>query len=82
MYVSRFAHLVLLQQFLLETAAVGRFVSWILWILFMAALCKTAGHYIFVLWFLSFFFFSLPNLSGHKLDVSHTSTHGVALVRI
>ena len=29
----------------------------------------------------SFFFFS-PNLSGRRLDVYHTSTHGVALVRI
>jgi len=35
--------------------------------------------YIFALWFLSFFFFSSPNLSGHRLDVYHTSTHGVAL---
>jgi len=26
--------------------------------------------------------FSLPNLSGCRLDVYHTSTHGVALVRI
>ena len=26
--------------------------------------------------------FSLPNLNGRKLDVCHTSTHGVALVRI
>ena len=46
------------------------------------------GHYIFTLWFLSifylsiFFFYSSPNLSGHRLDVYHTSTHGVALVRI
>jgi len=43
------------------------------------------GHYIFTLWFLSSFFlllFSLPNLSGRRLDVYHTSTHGVALVRI
>ena len=40
--------------------------------------------YIFILWFLllSFFFFSSPNLSGRRLDVYHTSTHGVALVRI
>jgi len=34
----------------------------------------------------SFFFFlscfSSPNLSRHRLDVCHTSTHGVALVRI
>jgi len=27
-------------------------------------------------------FFSSPNLSGRRLDVYHTSTHGVALVRI
>ena len=51
----------------------------------MVALCYRAGHYIFALWFLlsssSFFFFS-PNLSGRRLDVYHTSTHGVALVRI
>ena len=29
-----------------------------------------------------FFFFSSPNLNGRRLDVYHTSTHGVALVRI
>jgi len=28
------------------------------------------------------FFFPSPNLSGRRLDVYHTSTHGVALVRI
>ena len=28
------------------------------------------------------FFSSSPNLSGQRLDVCHTSTHGVALVRI
>jgi len=35
--------------------------------------------------FLSSFFFLLifsTNLSRHRLDVYHTSTHGVALVRI
>jgi len=32
--------------------------------------------------FLLSFFFSSPNLSGQRLDVYHTSTHGVALVRI
>ena len=52
-------------------------------VLVMAALCNRAGHHIFALWFLSFFYlFSLPNLSGRRLDVYHTSTHGVALVRI
>ena len=35
--------------------------------------------YIFIL---SFVLFSSPNLSGRRLDVCHTSTHGVALVRI
>ena len=51
----------------------------------MVGLWNRADHYIFILWFLSiylsiFFFFSLPNLSGHKLDVYHTSasTHGSA----
>jgi len=29
-----------------------------------------------------FLVFSSPNLSGHRLDVYHTSTHGVALVQI
>jgi len=31
---------------------------------------------------ISIFFFSSPNLSGRRLDVYHTSTHGVALVGI
>jgi len=50
----------------------------------MVALCNRADHYIFILFLLSFFFFffSSPNLSGRRLDVRHTSTHGVALVRI
>jgi len=47
----------------------------------MAALWNRAGHYIFALWFLSSLFYSSPNLSGRRLDVYHTSTHGVALVR-
>jgi len=42
------------------------------------------GHYVFALWFLSifylsFFFYSSPNLSGLRLDVYHTSTHGVQI---
>jgi len=37
-----------------------------------------------MLWFvlLSSFFISSPNLSGWRLDVYHTSTHGVAIVWI
>ena len=50
----------------------------------MVALWNRADHYIFMPWFLlsSSSFFSLPNLSHHRLDVCHTSTHGVALVQI
>jgi len=53
----------------------------------MVALWNRADHYIFALWlllsfFLSFVLFSSPNLSRRRLDVCHTSTHGVALVRI
>jgi len=53
-------------------------------LLIMAALCNRAGHYIFALWFLSSSSssFSSPNLSSHRLDLYHTSSHGVALVRI
>jgi len=38
------------------------------------------GFFFYLLFFFSFF--SSPNLSRHRLDVYHTSTHGVALVRI
>jgi len=50
-------------------------------VIVMATLWNRAGHYIFVLFLLSSFF-SSPNLSGRRLDLYHTSTHGVALVRI
>ena len=64
----------------------GMRISFIFYTLFMVALCNRADHYIFALWFLSFFlsffFFCSPNLSGRRLDVYHTSTHGVALVWI
>ena len=49
---------------------------------FMAALCNRADHIYFHPVVCSFFFLSSPNLSGWRLDVYHTSTHGVALVRI
>ena len=49
----------------------------------MVALCNRADHYIFALWFLLLLsLFSSPNLSRRRLDVCHTSTRGVALVRI
>jgi len=57
----------------------------------MAALCNTTGHYIFVLWFLLLSIYLLfsgffPRLfsavADWILDVYHTSTHRVSLVRI
>jgi len=50
----------------------------------MAALWNRAGHYIFILSFvlLILSFFSSPNLSRCRLDIYHTSSHGVALLRI
>jgi len=50
----------------------------------MVALCNRADHYIFavVSIFLLLSFFSSSSLSGRRLDVYHTSTHGVALVWI
>ena len=54
--------------------------------LIMAALCnRRAIIFLPCSFFLSIYllpFFSSPNLSGRRLDVYHTSTHGVALVRI
>jgi len=52
--------------------------------IFMAALRSRCEHYILPcgFFFLFFFFFSSPNLSGRRVDIYHTSTHGVALVRI
>jgi len=49
----------------------------------MVALWNRADYYIFILSFvLLSSSFSSPNLSRRRLDVCHTSTHGVALVRI
>jgi len=54
----------------------------------LLAACGAVNYgrpYIFILSFVLlsiFFFFSSPNLSRRRLDVCHTSTHGVALVRI
>jgi len=64
------------------------FILWflLLWppylIIIIIDLIRTKAIYIFIVWFLVSFFISSPNLSGRTLDVYHTSTHGVALVRI
>jgi len=48
---------------------------------FMVALWNRETIYIFMLWFvLLLSFFSSPNLSSRRLDVYHTSAHGVVLV--
>jgi len=49
---------------------------------FMVALWNRAGHIYFhpVSSFFFFLFFSSPNLSSRRLDVYHTSAHGVVLV--
>jgi len=43
---------------------------------------RHVGHGPTFLFFFLSSFFSSPNLSGRRLDVYHTSTHGVALVQI
>ena len=48
----------------------------------MVALWNRADHYIFIIVVCFFLLFSSPNLSRRTLDVYHTCTHGVALVRI
>jgi len=44
--------------------------------------CPVISIYLSSFFFLLPSFFSSPNLSGRRLDLYHTSTHGVALVRI
>jgi len=54
-------------------------------VLIMAALRSRCGHCIYFAAVGTFFFFlgfSSPNLSGRRLDVYHTSTHALALVRM
>jgi len=50
---------------------------WLPYVIGQAIIFLPCGFFL-----LSFFvfFFSSPNLSGRRLDVCHTSTHGVALV--
>jgi len=69
--------LVLYRPFLCQPLKLFTYRPTYAFLLFMVALCNRADHYIFALWFLSFFllsFFSSPNLSGRRLDVYHTST--------
>jgi len=56
----------------------------ILWFLLYLFIYLFIYFSIFLAIYLSFLFllFSSPNLTHCRLDVYHTSTHGVALVRI
>jgi len=57
---------------------------WFLWPPYVTGrplyFCPVVSFYLLLL--LSSFFYSSPNLSGRRLDVYHTTKHGVALVRI
>ena len=55
-----------------------RNITWIL----LSFFCYRPLYFCPVVSFFYIFFLSLPNLSGRRLDVYHTSTHDVALVRI
>jgi len=47
-----------------------------------AAITLSIGPHVYFLSSSILYLFSSPNLSGRRLDVYHTLTHGVALVRI
>ena len=65
--LSHWAHFTVLDSFLWSPYVIGQTIIF-----------SCCGLFFF--FFLSFF--SSPNLSSRRLDVYHTSTHGVALVRI
>jgi len=46
------------------------------------AICAPSHYFVGLYFFILSFFLSFPNLSRRRLDVYHTCTHGVALVRI
>jgi len=76
LHVSRALHLCF-SLFYLSLCIYYKFM----YVFIMAALCNRAGH-IYFHPVVSSSFFSSPNLSGRRLDIYHTSAHGVALVQI
>jgi len=52
---------------------------WTPYVIWQTIIFSCCGYFFLLLFFLVI---SSPNLSGRRLDVCHTSTHGVALVRI
>jgi len=63
-----------------DAVALDEFVAY--YALIMVALRSRCGHYILQLWLLLRRLFPRPFSAVAGLDVYHTSTHGVALVRI
>jgi len=63
-----------------STLALAGWLLWSPYVIRQTIIFLPCSFYLSI--YLSSSFFSSPNLSGHKLDVYYTSTHGVALVRI
>jgi len=74
----------LLSSFLWPPYVIGQAIYIFILSFVVAALCNRGPLYFcsVISFYLSIFFFSSPNLSGRRLDVYHTLSHGVALVRI
>ena len=69
-----------IRRWVTHDSVTDRFRNLSVVLIVMAALCNRAGQiYFHAVVSSTFFFFSSPNLSGRRLDVYHTSTHGVAL---
>ena len=69
----------ILSYFLWSPYGMGRPLLWSPYGIGRPYIFSCCGLFFF---FLLLSFFSSPNLSRRRLDVCHTSTHGVALVRI
>ena len=69
--------LIWLADFSDASAACDPFFLWSPYVIGQTIIFLPCDFYLLLL--SSFFFFSSPNLSGRRLDVYHTSTHGVGL---
>jgi len=63
----------------LHLCEINYILLWPLYVIGQAIIFLPCGFFLLLS---SFSIFSSPNLSGRRLDVYHTSKHGVALVRI
>jgi len=82
--VLAYAMYVLCVNFTGVPEALIRFLLWPPYVIGQAIIFLPCGFYLLLLLSSSFLFlfFSSTNLSGRRSDVYHTSTHGLALVRI